>query len=38
MKQLDIIHPAAQTLVDIARSQDAEVFFFFQILNIWEDL
>ncbi|RUO96944.1 hypothetical protein BC936DRAFT_141224, partial [Jimgerdemannia flammicorona] len=25
MKLLDIIHPAAKTLVDIARSQDAEV-------------
>lgn len=25
MKQLEIIHPAAKTLVDIARSQDAEV-------------
>jgi T-complex protein 1 subunit eta len=34
MKLLDIVHPAAKTLVDIARSQDAEVileysFFFF---------
>lgn len=25
MKQLDIVHPAARTLVDIAKSQDAEV-------------
>ena len=25
MKLLDIVHPAARTLVDIARSQDAEV-------------
>jgi len=25
MKQLDIVHPAAKTLVDIAKSQDAEV-------------
>lgn len=25
MKKLDIIHPAAKTLVDIARAQDAEV-------------
>lgn len=25
MKLLDIVHPAAKTLVDIARSQDAEV-------------
>lgn len=35
MKLLDIVHPAAKTLVDIARSQDAEVnffiFFFFTI-------
>lgn len=27
MKLLDIIHPAAKTLVDIAKSQDAEVSF-----------
>jgi T-complex protein 1 subunit eta len=25
MKQLDVVHPAAKTLVDIARSQDSEV-------------
>ena len=25
MRQLDIVHPAARTLVDIARAQDAEV-------------
>jgi T-complex protein 1 subunit eta len=25
MKQLDVVHPAAKTLVDIAKSQDAEV-------------
>lgn len=25
MKLLDIVHPAAKTLVDIARAQDAEV-------------
>jgi T-complex protein 1 subunit eta len=25
MKKLDIVHPAAKTLVDIARAQDAEV-------------
>lgn len=25
MKTLDIVHPAAKTLVDIAKSQDAEV-------------
>ena len=25
MKLLDIVHPAARTLVDIAKSQDAEV-------------
>ena len=29
MKLLDIIHPAARTLVDIARAQDAEVEAFF---------
>lgn len=29
MKLLDIVHPAAKTLVDIARSQDEEV----RILN-----
>lgn len=28
MKLLDIVHPAAKTLVDIAKSQDAEVFPF----------
>lgn len=27
MKLLDIVHPAAKTLVDIARSQDAEVLY-----------
>ena len=27
MKLLDIVHPAAKTLVDIAKSQDAEVSF-----------
>lgn len=25
LKLLDVVHPAAKTLVDIARSQDAEV-------------
>ena len=25
MKKLDVVHPAAKTLVDIAKSQDAEV-------------
>jgi len=25
MKQLQIVHPAAKTLVDIAKSQDSEV-------------
>jgi len=25
LKTLDIVHPAAKTLVDIAKSQDAEV-------------
>lgn len=28
MKLLDIVHPAAKTLVDIAKSQDAEVRVF----------
>lgn len=28
MKNLDIVHPAAKTLVDIAKSQDAEVSIF----------
>ena len=28
MKLLDIVHPAARTLVDIAKSQDAEVSMF----------
>ena len=31
MKLLDIVHPAAKTLVDIAKSQDAEVCFGVQI-------
>lgn len=34
LKQLDIVHPAAKTLVDIAKSQDAEVrqhLFHFQL-------
>ena len=26
LKTLDIVHPAAKTLVDIAKSQDAEVY------------
>lgn len=25
MKRLEVVHPAAKTLVDIAQSQDAEV-------------
>ena len=29
MKLLDIVHPAAKILVDIAKSQDSEVFFVF---------
>lgn len=29
LKTLDIVHPAAKTLVDIAKSQDAEVQGFF---------
>ena len=38
LKLLDVIHPAAKTLVDIAKSQDAEVrnfFFFFVKLYIF---
>ncbi len=27
MKNLEIVHPAAQTMVDIAKSQDSEVLF-----------
>lgn len=27
LKTLDIVHPAAKTLVDIAKSQDSEVWF-----------
>jgi T-complex protein 1 subunit eta len=27
LKNLDIVHPAAKTLVDIAKSQDAEASF-----------
>jgi T-complex protein 1 subunit eta len=36
LKGLDIVHPAAKTLVDIARSQDSEVRhgpFFFSLLR-----
>lgn len=29
LKKLDIVHPAAKTLVDIAKSQDAEVIKLF---------
>ena len=34
LKLLDVVHPAAKTLVDIARSQDAEVrsFYVSQVL------
>lgn len=28
MKLLDVVHPAAKTLVEIAKSQDAEVDYF----------
>lgn len=27
LKTLDIVHPAAKTLVEIAKSQDAEVYY-----------
>lgn len=35
IKLLDIVHPAAKTLVDIAKSQDAEVSRAFKILKIY---
>lgn len=34
MKLLDIVHPAAKTLVDIARSQDAEVLYTLTNVNL----
>lgn len=34
MKLLDIVHPAAKILVDIAKSQDAEVLFFWILFQI----
>lgn len=34
LKLLDVVHPAAKTLVDIARSQDAEVMFSKVILAV----
>jgi hypothetical protein len=34
MRLLDIVHPAAKTLVDIARAQDAEVCF---IVNLFSN-
>lgn len=34
MKLLDVVHPAAKTLVDIAKSQDAEVKIFYNVQNI----
>ena len=34
MKLLDIVHPAAKTLVEIAKSQDAEVEFIFSCIKI----
>lgn len=33
MKLLDIIHPAAKILVDIAKSQDSEVFIVMQLTD-----
>ena len=33
MKLLDIIHPAAKILVDIAKSQDSEVFSLFKCID-----
>ena len=41
VKLLDIVHPAARTLVDIAKSQDAEVysdFFLFFFLKVFKHL
>ena len=38
MKLLDVVHPAAKTLVEIAKSQDAEVetvfYMYYQIHDI----
>lgn len=34
LKLLDVVHPAAKTLVDIARSQDAEV----RSLYVFQDI
>ena len=34
MKLLDIVHPAAKTLVEIAKSQDAEVEFIFSCIKM----
>ena len=31
MKMLDVVHPAARTLVDIAKSQDAEVSYLYLV-------
>jgi T-complex protein 1 subunit eta len=36
MKLLDVVQPAARTLVDIARSQDAEVRFQWTCVLIYE--
>lgn len=35
LKELEVVHPAAKTLVDIAKSQDAEVFLFYCL--IWNN-
>ena len=34
MKLLDVVHPAAKTLVDIAKSQDAEVRNFYYLFPV----
>jgi T-complex protein 1 subunit eta len=34
MKLLDVVHPAGRTIVDIAKSQDAEVCFILLFLNL----
>ena len=37
IKLLDIVHPAAKTLVDIAKSQDAEVSHAFKVVRIYRN-
>jgi len=35
MKLLDVVHPAAKTLVEIAKSQDSEVLLYEQFLIVF---